>query len=82
MKDQEVIVRDFYEDYSKILEKLEAVYSTVESLHSSMKKDGVSEGVLATYETINMAIDGVFQIGYKTKLKLAMLMKEQEEKHG
>ena len=74
--------REFCENYIDLLMKLHALASTVSSIHHAMEYEGAPPHILATYITIQDAIDGIIQRSMKEKERLSQLIKQEQESTG
>ena len=78
----EEVARDCLEAYDDLIEKLDSLSSTVQSLHNAMEYERNAPHILDTYVTINEAIAGITCYGIKTRGRLAgRIVVAAEKKH-
>ena len=73
--------RSCLEAYDTMIEKLDALSSTVQSIHHAMEHEIVSPHILSTYITIHTAIEGISKEGFATRMELAGIIGKASKKH-
>ena len=80
MEEDSGILRKNYEDWRELLKKLDALSSTVMTIHHAIENERVSEHILDSYTTIDSAIMGIIQ--YANKNVISAAYQAENEKHG
>ena len=74
------ILRENYENWRDLLGKLDALSSTVRTIHHEMEHEEVAEHILDTYITINDALMGIIQFANRNVITSAYEAQEEKEK--
>jgi hypothetical protein len=73
--------RSCLEAYDDMIERIDALSSTVQSIQCAMEHEMVSPHILSTYITIHTAIEGISKEGFAIRMKLAGIIGKASKKH-
>ena len=79
--DMEGAARNGLEAYDDLIEKLDALSSTVQSIHHALEYEQVSPHILNSFITINNAIIGISKESFSIRMKLAGGIAEVLKRH-
>ena len=80
-EDVEGAARNCLEAYDELIEKLDALSSTVQSIHHALEYEHVSPHILNTFVIIDKAIIGISKESFSIRMELAGGIAEAVKKH-